>query len=109
MGNHNRIGNAIKEKRKSLRIKAKDMDPVLAKKFGIKPLTARNYRESVESGHIYGTTAPIGRKERGQKNMNRLSFYMGELSFDGADYTIVRTKLADKRFNYPLPESEIYF
>ncbi len=106
MGNHERIGKAIKDRRESLGIKAKDIDSVLAKKFGIHPFTARSYRENVESGRIYGTIALIGKRERGQRYMNRLSFYIGELNFNEADYTIVRTKLADKRFNYPLPESE---
>ena len=109
MGNHERIGKAIKNRRKSLGIKAKDIDTTLAKKFDISPFTARPYRENVEIGNIYGTTAQIARKERGQKNMNRLSFYMGELGFHEADYTIVRAKLADKRFKYPLPESETDF
>lgn len=109
MTDHGRIVKAIKSRRKELGIRAKDIDPVLAERFRIKPLTARNYRGYVEGGYIYGTTAPIGRGERGQKNMNRLSFYMGELDFNEADYTIVRMKLADKRFKYPLPESETDF
>ncbi|UCD07669.1 MAG: hypothetical protein JSW41_01725 [Candidatus Aenigmatarchaeota archaeon] len=104
-----RIGKAIKKRRKALKIKVKDIDSVLADAFKIKPLTARNYREFVEQGYIYGTPAYIGKKEYGQVYMNRLSFYMGELDFDEADITIVRIKLIDNRFNYPLPDLETNF
>ena len=105
---YERIGKAIKKRRELNGTKAKDIDVVLARAFGIEPLTARNYRENVEQGYIHGT-AYIGEREYGQIYMNRLSFYAGELGFDEADITIVRIKLIDSRFNYPLPESETNF
>jgi transcriptional regulator with XRE-family HTH domain len=104
-----RIGKAIKKRRETRGIKAKDADLELAEAFGIRPLSARSYREYIEYGSIYGTNSYLGKTKHGQRNMNRLSFYLGFLGFDEADITVVRTKLIDRRFKYPLHESETNF
>jgi len=105
MSHYENIGKSIRKKRLVIGIKVKDVDMEMAEIFGIEPITARNFRQSVESGFIYGTSSFYSIYSRGQKLLNRLSVYLETLGFDTFDPVIDEIRSIDDRFVYPLPDS----
>lgn len=104
MPHYGSIGKSIRKKRLDIGIKGKDVDMEMAEIFGLNPLTSRNFRQSVESGYIYGTSSFYGIQSHGKKLLDRLSVYLETLDFDTFDPVIDEIKSIDERFSYPLPD-----
>lgn len=103
------IGEQIKSRRKSSGIPIKQIDSELAEDFGIGSHTVADWRRTVEYGIIYGTASYIARDVHGKKLLSRLSTYLEILGFDTNDPIVKEIRKIDKRFIYPLPDSETDF